>query len=67
MAGITPSSTARAAGQSIRCSLPGRATALLVSAIRLTTAATTGSGARSKPLAAPITIIPNPKPVTVWK
>jgi hypothetical protein len=47
--------------------LPGSAIALLASVTRLTTAATLATGARFRPLAAPITIMPSPKPVTVWK
>ncbi|MOA60959.1 hypothetical protein D3C78_1859840 [compost metagenome] len=65
--GSTPSSTARAARQSIRCNLPRSATALLTRVTMLTTAAATGTGAKAKPLVAPITIMPRPKPVTVWK
>ena len=65
--GTTPSSTARDAGQSMWCSLPGSATALLTSVTRLMRTATMVIGASPKPLVMPMTIIPSPNPVTVWK
>ncbi|MNL81253.1 hypothetical protein D3C87_2083080 [compost metagenome] len=58
---------AATARQSICCSLPGSAQALLASVTRLTTAATVATGASPSPLVTPITIMPRPKPVTVWK
>jgi hypothetical protein len=39
----------------------------LSSVTKLTTVATSPIGASAKPLVAPITIMPRPKPVTVWK
>jgi hypothetical protein len=39
----------------------------LTSVTTLTMAATSAIGTRSKPLVTPITIMPRPKPVTVWK
>ncbi|MNT62965.1 hypothetical protein D3C72_2007360 [compost metagenome] len=65
--GRMPIAAAPTARQSICWNLPGSAQALLASVTRLTTAATVATGASPSPLVAPITIMPRPKPVTVWK
>src|SRR5450830_1634054 len=67
MAGSKPMLAARMARQSRWCKAPGKATRQLASDNKLTRAASAGTGARPSPLATPMTIMPRPKPVTVWK